>query len=179
MGIEGRQLLTPEDDYEALREFNAGYEGERSLLENLHLDLQNMLKDIPELKDQLNTMPGAIFSGRALPKKGIKSVFFCFRLPGWNEVNADFLNGAGPCRWYLYDVSKKVILEEIADIIDSVKCKQETPRKISSNPETLKEIRDNIKKHIKNTYLKKIEAPLQDKNNNKISPKLVAWMEIN
>lgn len=179
MGIEGRQLLTPEDDYEALREFNAGYEGERSLLENLHLDLQNMLKDIPELKDQLNTMPGAIFSGRALPKKGIKSVFFCFRLPGWNEDNADFLNGAGPCRWYLYDVSKKVILEEIADIIDSVKCKQETPRKISSNPETLKEIRDNIKKHIKNTYLKKIEAPLQDKNNNKISPKLVAWMEIN
>ena len=46
-------------------------------------------------------------------------------------------------------------------------------------PETLKEIRDNIKKHIKNSYLKKIEAPLQDKNNNKIGPKLVAWMEIN
>lgn len=179
MGIEGRQLLTPEDDYEALREFNAGYEGERSLLENLHLDLQNMLKDIPGLKDELNTMPGAIFSGRALPKKGIKSVFFCFRLPGWDEDNADFLNGAGPCRWYLYDVSKKVILEEIADIIDSVKCKQETPRKVSSKPETLKEIRDSVKKYIKNTYLKKIEAPLQDKNNNKISPKLVAWMEIN
>jgi len=179
MGIEGRQLLTPEDDYEALREFNAGYRGERSLMENLHLDLQKMLKEIPELKDQLNTMPGAIFSGRALPKKGIKSIFFCFRLPGWDEDNADFLNGAGPCRWYLYDVSKKVILEEIADIIDSVKCKQETPRKVSSKPETLKEIRDNIKRHIKNTYLKKVEAPLQDKNNNKISPKLVAWMEIN
>ena len=178
MGIEGQKLLTPEDEYQALKEFNVGYEGKTSLLENLHLDLQNLLKNIPELKDQLNNMPGAIFSGRALPKKGTKGVFFCFRLPGWDEDNADFLNGAGPCRWYLYDVSKKVILEEIADIIDSVKCKQETPRKISSKPETLKEIRDNIKKHIKNSYLKKIEAPLNDKNNNEISPKLIAWMEI-
>ena len=114
-----------------------------------------------------------------MPKKGTKGVFFCFRLPGWDEDNADFLNDSGPCRWYLYDTSKKVILEEIADIIDSVKCKQETPRKISTNPETLKEIRDNIKKHIKNSYLKKLEAPLNDKNNNEISPKLVAWMEIN
>ena len=78
-----------------------------------------------------------------------------------------------------YGMLLKEHQEEIADIIDSVKCKQETPRKISSQPETLKEIRDSIKKHIKNTYLKKIEAPLQDKNNNKISPKLVAWMEIN
>ena len=42
---------------------------------------------------------------------------------------------------------QKVILEEISDIIDSVKCKQETPRKIPTNPETLKDIRDNIKKH--------------------------------
>ena len=31
MGIEGRKLLTPEDEFEALREFNAGM-SERSLL---------------------------------------------------------------------------------------------------------------------------------------------------
>ena len=42
LGIEGRRLLTPEDEYEALREFNAGYEGERSLLENLQLELQEL-----------------------------------------------------------------------------------------------------------------------------------------
>ena len=47
MGIEGRKLLTPEDEYEALREFNAGYEGERSLLESLQLNLQDLLKNIP------------------------------------------------------------------------------------------------------------------------------------
>jgi len=63
-------------------------------------------------------------------------------------------------------------LEDTADIINSIECKQETPRKISSELKTLKEIRDNIKKHIKNTYLKKIEAPIG------VSSKLIAWMEI-
>ena len=40
-----------------------------------------------------------------------------------------------------------VILEDIGDIINSIECNIETPRKISSEPKTLKEIRDNIKKH--------------------------------
>ena len=37
--------MTPEDEYEALREFNAGYIGERSLMENLQLELQQKLKE--------------------------------------------------------------------------------------------------------------------------------------
>ena len=40
MGIEGKRLLTEEDEYEALREFNAGYEGVRSLEEDLHLSFK-------------------------------------------------------------------------------------------------------------------------------------------
>ncbi len=172
MGIEGRQLLTPEDDYDPLREFNAGYEGPTSSTENLHLKLQKMLRDMPGLQEKLDKMPGAIFSGRTKPKKGTKGVFFCFRLPGWDESKKDFLDASGPCRWYLYDISKNIILEDIDDIINSIECKIETPRKISSEPKKLKEIRDDVKKHIKNTYLKKIEAPIG------VSSKLVAWMEI-
>ena len=38
LGIEGRKLLTPEDDYEALREFNHAYEGTRSAVEEMHLE---------------------------------------------------------------------------------------------------------------------------------------------
>ncbi len=30
LGIEGKKLLRPDDDYEALKEFNAAYEGEAS-----------------------------------------------------------------------------------------------------------------------------------------------------
>ncbi|MEI8152105.1 MAG: molybdopterin cofactor-binding domain-containing protein [Hyphomicrobiales bacterium] len=39
LGIEGRKLLTPADEFEALKEFNADYEGEATLAEELHLDV--------------------------------------------------------------------------------------------------------------------------------------------
>ena len=76
MGIEGRKLLTPEDEYDALREFNARYEGERSLLENLQLELQDMLNEVTNLKDRLDGFPSSIFSGRQVPKNGTKECFF-------------------------------------------------------------------------------------------------------
>lgn len=173
MGIEGRKLLTPEDEYEALKEFNAGYEGERSLLEDLHLELQEMLKEVPDLQDRLDSMPGAIFSGRSVPKKGTRGVFFCYKLPGWDVDEEDFSINSGPCKWYLYDIASGNIIEEISDIIASVRSKPEEPRVCSNAPETLIEIRESVKKHIKNTYLKKVEAPIG------VDIQLVAWMEIN
>ncbi|MDA7723768.1 helicase-related protein [Pseudomonadales bacterium] len=173
MGIEGRKLLTPEDEYDALKEFNAGYEGERSLLEDLHLELQEMLKEVPDLKDRLDTMPGAIFSGRSMPKKGTRGIFFCYKLPGWDVDIEDFSINSGPCKWYLYETASGNVLEEISDIITSVRSKPEEPRVCSVAPQTLIEIRESVKKHIKNTYLKKVEAPVG------VDIQLVAWMEIN
>jgi len=38
---------------------------------------------------------------------------------------------------------------------------------------TLKEIREKIDKHVKNTYLKKVQAPIG------VSAELRAWMELN
>jgi len=173
MGIEGRKLLTPEDEYETLREFNAGYEGERSLLEDLQLELQDMLNEIPDLKERLDRFPSGIFSGRAVPKKGTKGVFFCYRLPSWDVVLKDFSNESGPCQWYLYEIENGNVYQEVSEIIYSIKCSFEEPRKCQNEQETLIEIREKIKKHIKNTYLKKVEAPVG------INPKLLAWMEIN
>ena len=42
-GIEGRKLLTPEDDYQALKEFTDAYEGTLSPVEAMHLELQALL----------------------------------------------------------------------------------------------------------------------------------------
>lgn len=173
MGIEGRKLLTPEDEYEALREFNAGYEGERSLFENLQLELQELLKNIPDLKERLDSFPSSIFSGRAVPKKGTIGVFFCYRLPAWDVDLEDFSNKNGPCQWYLYKMENGDIVEEVSEIITSVKCSFKEPRKCTNEQETLIEIRGKVLKHIKNSYLKKLEAPVG------IKPKLLAWMEIN
>ena len=50
LGIEGRKLLTPDDDYEALKEFNHAYEGTRTSVEEMHLEYQALLKADPQLK---------------------------------------------------------------------------------------------------------------------------------
>ena len=173
LGIEGRKLLTPEDEYEALREFNAGYEGERSLLENLQLELQELLKNIPDLKERLDSFPSSIFSGRAVPKKGTTGVFFCYRLPAWDVDLEDFSTENGPCQWYLYQMENGNIFEECSEIIASVQCSNDEPRCCKNEQKTLIEIQEKVRKHIKNSYLKKVEAPVSAK------PKLLAWMEIN
>ena len=173
MGIEGRRLLTPEDEYEALKEFNSGYEGQRSLIENMHLDLQDLLKEDPSLAERLSMMPGAIFSGRKRPAKGTTGVFFCYSLPAWDTASEEFNEQAGPSSWYLYDLVGESILEEPIEIIANIKCKPETPRKCATEQPLLIDIRDKIQKHIKNTYLKRINAPLG------VNPILKCWMEIN
>jgi superfamily II DNA/RNA helicase len=40
LGIEGKKLLTPEDDYEALKEFNHAYEGTKTAIQDMHLEYQ-------------------------------------------------------------------------------------------------------------------------------------------
>ncbi|MHC4705588.1 MAG: helicase-related protein, partial [Planctomycetota bacterium] len=64
LGIERRQLLTPDDQYDELREFNQAYEGKKTIVEEMHLEHQKLLQEDPELAAHLNGLPGAIFSGR-------------------------------------------------------------------------------------------------------------------
>lgn len=172
MGIEGRRLLREEDEYEALRLFNAGYEGVRSLEEDLHLELQDMLAADPELQPGLLKMPGASFSGRKKTAKGTEGVFFCFRLPAWDNELESFTEDAGPAAWYLFDLHSGETIEGPEAIIASIKCKPETPRRCVMEKPSLKDIRDTVINHIKNTYLKQVDAPVG------IDARLVCWMEI-
>jgi superfamily II DNA or RNA helicase len=45
LGIEGKKLFRPEDDYAALREFNHAYEGTKTAIEEMHLEYQALLQD--------------------------------------------------------------------------------------------------------------------------------------
>ena len=77
LGIERRQLLTPDDKYDELREFNQAYEGKKTIVEEMHLEYQKLVEEDPDLGEHLNSLPGAIFSGRKRPAKGTWVVFFC------------------------------------------------------------------------------------------------------
>ncbi|MFH0351391.1 MAG: helicase-related protein [Chromatiales bacterium] len=173
LGIEGRKLLTPEDDYEALKEFNHAYEGTKTAVENMHLEYQALLQAEPALEARLKRLPGATFSGRKRPTKGARGVFFCYALPALDKEADEFTEKAGTTRWYLYDLDRDAILEEPGEIVASIRSKPDTPRKCSTEKKTLVEIRAKIDKHIKNSYLKRVDAPVGAK------PALRCWMELN
>jgi hypothetical protein len=173
LGIEGKQLLTPEDDYRALQEFNENYEGKTTIVEEMRLEYQKLLQDDPELAGYLNGLPGAIFSGRKRPAKGIWGVFFCFNLPALDTETNEFSDEAGTTKWYLYDLAKESILDEPREIFDCIKSNPKTPRKRFMDDNALIDIREKILMHIKNTYLKRVDAPIG------VKPSLKCWMELN
>ena len=173
LGIEGRQLLTPEDDFEALKEFNHAYEGTRSTVEDMHLEYQALLKADPSLESHLKQLPGAVFSGKKRSMKGMGGVFLCYALPALDKQAGEFTEAAGLTRWYFYDRHRGAILEEPGEIVTSIRAAPETPRKCATEETTLIEIRARIDKHIKNTYLKRIDAPVG------VKPTLKCWMELN
>ena len=79
---------------------------------------------------------------------------------------------AGITKWYLYDVESGDIIEEPTSINDIIRSTPDTPRELNIARESLIEIRKSMDKHIKNTYLKSVQAPIG------VKPKLAAWMEI-
>ena len=177
LGIEGRKLLRPDDDYDPLREFNATYEGTKTSIEEMHLEYQALLKANPDLTARLNGLPGAVFSGRRKLAASTRGVFFCYSLPALDGDLGTFTLEAGPTRWYLYDFDRETILEspgDVGGIVDSIRSRPNTPRRCITSATTLKETRDKVLRHIRNTYLKMVSAPMDAPK-----PKLLCWMELN
>jgi len=173
LGIEGKKLLTPQDDYEALKEFNHAYEGTRTAVEDMHLEYQALIQADPELEEKLKRLPGATFSGRKQVSKGVRGVFFCYALPALDRQAGEFTEEAGTTRWYLCDLDRDTILEEPGEIVASIRSKSDTPRKCMMEERSLVELRTKVEKHIKNSYLKRVDAPVG------IKPTLKCWMELN
>jgi superfamily II DNA/RNA helicase len=180
LGIEGKKLLTPDDDFEALRDFVHEYEGDTSSAEAMHLEYQRLLKEHPDLADRVAALPGRVFSGKKHPHPEAKAVFFCYALPApavedREKEGADatvWTEEAGIVRWYLYDFASKKIFEEPTEIIELIRCLPETPRQCILDKMDLSDVRKTIEKHIKNSYLKQVQAPVG------VKPILKAWMEI-
>ncbi|MCX6865300.1 MAG: DEAD/DEAH box helicase [Verrucomicrobia bacterium] len=175
-GIEGKQLLTPKDDFDALRDFTHTYEGEATPVEQLHLEYQKLIRDNPALEPFLNSVPLRLFSGKEHLQPGTRAVFFCYRLPAEDKTLPPELaweGEAGRTGWYLYDLASDQIAEDAPRIAEVIRSTLETPRRLAIEPATLRDLRIKIEKHIKNTYLKQIQAPVG------VKPVLKCWMEIN
>jgi superfamily II DNA or RNA helicase len=183
-GIEGKKLLTPDDDYQALKDFTEAYEGRETPIEKMHLEYQELLRANPDLAEKLDRLPGRVFSGKEHPRSGTKAVFFCFALPApaagvrpaasaGTGAAAEWSEEAGDTKWYLYELATEKIVDEPTAIIDLIRSTPQTPRRTELPQPTLSDIRAKIEKHIKNTYLKAAQAPVG------VKPVLKAWMELN
>lgn len=134
-GIEGKKLLRPEDDFEALKDFTHAYEGVTSPLEEMHLEFQLLLKEYPDLLERLTALPGRVFSGKAHPVAGARSVFFCYSLPTPPPVSARaetdaetwVAEGGGTTAWYLYDLATGAITDDPSNIVKQIGRENELP----------------------------------------------------
>lgn len=190
LGIEGKKLLRPEDDFDALREFNEAYEGQPTTDEEMHLALQKLLAENPGLEELLDRLPNRIFSGKARgPEAGQllgaegQAVFFCYALPALDRgrvkdlppdapAAAAWSLEAGRTGWYLYDLATGQVAEDAATMFQLIRSEPTTPRRTVINQQTLKKGREEVEKLIKNSYLKKVDAPIG------VDPVLKAWMEL-
>lgn len=184
-GIEGKKLLKPEDDYEALRDFTHSYQGALTPIEEMHLEFQRLLADTPGLQERLDGLPGRVFSGKEHPKPGARALFLCYALPA--EVRtlgtageppapapdtANWSTEAGRAGWYLYDLTSSKILEQPEEIAAFIRSTPETARRVVFPQADLHDVRLKVERHIKNTYLKQVQAPVG------VNPILKCWMEL-
>jgi SNF2 family DNA or RNA helicase len=180
LGIEGKKLLRPEDDFAALRDFDHQFEGEPTALETMHLEYQRLLAAHPDLPERLQALPGRVFSGKVHLQPETQAVFFCFALPGKdNTVSATELESdawtvaAGRTEWLLLDLQSGKVMDDAAAIDAVIHCEPEMPRHCLISQPLLSEARAKVEKQLKNGYLRQVQAPLG------VVPQLIAWMELN
>ena len=183
-GIEGKKLLTPGDDYDALKDYNQGYEGTTTPVEEMRLELQQLIRDHPDIAAQLPTLPNRIFTGRTHGiTPGTQGAFFCYALPAQDKTpaahgaaitaEAPWTEEAGFTQWYYYDFPSDQIVEEPEKIVAIIRSQPTTERQTAITPSILQEVRAKVEKHVKNTYLRKVQAPLG------VEVILKCWMELN
>jgi superfamily II DNA or RNA helicase len=170
-GIEGKKLLTADDDYEALRNFNEAYEGTPTSVEEMRLAYDKLMQDNPHLAETTRLMPLRLFSGKEHVSPDTKAVFFCYRLPAKN-AEGEWDEDVSITRWYVYDTGSAEIVESTPQIFTWIHCYPETPRTNAISRTELKEIRLEMDKHVLNSYMKKVQAPQGQ------AASLLAWMEL-
>ena len=179
LGIEGRKLLTPDDEFDPVKELNEQFDGHLSDAEQLRLELDQLIATHPDLAAALPDLPLKMFSGKVSPRSGVKAVFFCHRIPRPDANLIDTETGtprwsdeAGVTVWTCCDPAGTTIASEPGAIADLIRSTPDTPRTGATDKTALSELRAKIENHLKNTQLKQMQAPVG------VRPILKCWMEL-
>ena len=168
-GIEGKKLLTPDDDFEALKEFNSQYEGSTSTEEEMALAYQELIQNNPDYINSVKMLPQKMYSGKSVLSP--KGYFFCFELPS-KRADGTWSRGDGLYRWYFVDQENKTVLQNTYEIWKIIKCSEDEPRVFVANEDEFSDNRKAVERFITRTYLHAIQAPVGNK------ARLVTWMQV-
>lgn len=168
-GIEGKKLLTPDDDYEALKDFNSQYEGAPSADEEIALAYQQILIDNPGYEEYVQTLPKKMHSGKIASTR--KGFFFCYELPS-KRADGSWTDGDGLYRWYFIDPETGNVTDQTYEIWKSIQCGKEEARVLTINEETFTSVRKKMDVYLKKNYMRAVQAPVG------VKPRLVTWMQL-
>lgn len=167
-GIEGKKLLTPEDDYDALKDFNTRYEGKTSPDEEIALEFQRMISSFPNYNEYVQTIPKKLYSGKLAGAK--KGFFFCYELP-IKRADGSWSSGDGLYKWYIM-YEDGLITESTYDIWNEIRCEEDENRFINVTEVELTQVRKKMEKYINRSYMRRAQTPMG------IKPRLVTWMQL-
>lgn len=176
-GIEGKKLLSPDDDFDPVKEMNERFDGVMSEVEKLRLEYDQLREEHPELIESADALPSKAFSGRK-SIDGKARVFFCHRIPRPDPalVEAE----PGQPRWSLaagYTVWTEVALDpesstnDVGAIAPHVRCEADEARVTKLAKSELKALREQVEKDLVKLHLRPLQAPIG------VSPSLLCWME--
>ena len=174
-GIEGKQLLSEEDNYQALQDFNAEYEGTESASEEMALEYQKLMEKYPNYQTNAEKLPKRIFSGKN--PEGIKGIFFCFKLPTKNDNN-EWTCDDGICKWIFLNTETKEIEEDPFKMWKIIQCSEEEQRMLHITVEQFTEYKNTVKRHLDRYYMRQMQVPVADKNGKSLKMQLVTWMQM-
>jgi hypothetical protein len=178
-GLEGKKLLTPDDDFKTLKDFNAAYEGHASTEEQLRLVLNKALQDDPQLESFLESLPWRVFS--AMPASGRKAgIFACYRFPSAGNRKGD--QELGELRWYFLPDGASEVLTTVDQINEFIACEKDTPRTLNRPLKYRRERLKIIEAHIRAKDLKTRKAVTMAQvaggQGDQDRLKLLAWMDV-
>ena len=167
-----------------LRDLNEDMYTPNTTDETLKLTLDRLIKAHPDEAKRWRRMPFATLSGKS--NSGRRGVFFCYRIPGPPPLTKEEIESGeiykwvtedsiGDSRWYFFDLETEEILDNtgaMAEMHNIIECEPTTEREIGIEKSVLKDYKKKVQKHIKNTVLKVLDAPMGTK------PRLVCWMAV-
>ncbi|MBK8710262.1 MAG: DEAD/DEAH box helicase family protein [Flavobacteriales bacterium] len=180
LGIEGRKLLRPDDDYNPVRELNEHFDGTISDEEKLQLEYNDLLIAHPDLAAELPNMALKAFSGKSRGGDGPQAIFFCHRIPRPDPELVDtesgvprWSDGAGFTVWTCANITDGKTASEPGAIAELIRSIPDTPRSVKLDRVRLAELRRLVEQELVRDHLRALQAPIG------VSPILKCWLELN